>query len=124
MIRTLRHTVLAAAFGLAFAGPAFAHAHLASATPPANGNAAQAPSQLTLSFTEDVNLAFTNAKVTGPDGKAITTGKEKLKPSSDRTLVVPLSSPLNPGTYTVKWQALSKDGHKTHGSYHFTVGGK
>jgi copper resistance protein C len=34
---------------------------------------------------------------------------------------VPLNGVLGAGKYTVKWHALSRDGHATRGSYEFTV---
>jgi methionine-rich copper-binding protein CopC len=34
-------------------------------------------------------------------------------------LIVPLTSPLPDGKYTVDWRALSTDGHPTTGSYGF-----
>ena len=36
------------------------------------------------------------------------------------TLMVPISGTLTAGVYTVAWNALSADGHKTHGTYKFT----
>lgn len=49
------------------------------------------------------------------------TDKSALAPGDNKTLVLPLGKALPAGAYTVKWQALSKDGHKTHGSWSFTV---
>ena len=40
---------------------------------------------------------------------------------NNTTLMVPVSGTLAPGIYTVEWHALSGDGHKTHGSYKFTI---
>jgi hypothetical protein len=79
------------------------------------------PSELDLEFSEGVNLAFTGVEVKGPDKTTIATGKPILRAGGDTTLVVPLSGTLAAGTYTVAWHALSTDGHKTHGSYTFTV---
>jgi methionine-rich copper-binding protein CopC len=35
--------------------------------------------------------------------------------------LTPVTSTLAPGVYTVTWHALAKDGHKTNGTYSFTV---
>ncbi|AYG61221.1 hypothetical protein CCGE525_00435 [Rhizobium jaguaris] len=40
---------------------------------------------------------------------------------NDTVLMVPISGTIGAGTYTVEWHALSADGHKTTGSYTFTV---
>ncbi len=112
---------LAAALAcLAHTGPALAHAHLKSATPPAGGTVTAAPSELDLTFSEELNLKFSGVKVTGPDKAAVPTGEAMLM-DGDTTLMVPLSGSLGAGTYKVDWHALSEDGHKTQGSYTFTV---
>ena len=106
---------------IALTGQAYAHAHLKSATPSMGGTVATAPSELDLMFSEGLNPKFTGVKVTGPDKKAVATGDATLGAGGDTTLVVPISAPLSAGTYTVGWHALSTDGHKTNGSYKFTV---
>ena len=119
---TVGRTLALASFGLvAGSAPAFAHAHLKSATPPMNGSISAAPTELDLTFSEGINLRFTGAKLTGPDKKPVPTGDATLGAGGDTTLVVPVSGDLARGTYTVSWHALSADGHKTGGSYTFTI---
>jgi len=36
-------------------------------------------------------------------------------------LVVPISRPLSPGRYSVRWHAVSVDTHRTEGAFQFTV---
>jgi methionine-rich copper-binding protein CopC len=112
---------LAAAMGLALTAQAPAHAELKSATPPVKGTVTTSPSQLELDFTEGVNLAFTGVALKGPGKKTVATGKAALKAGDDTVLIVPLKGTLAAGTYTVAWHALSTDGHKTHGTYTFTI---
>jgi copper resistance protein C len=100
--------------------PAIAHARLVSALPAANAMAMPAPGELRLTFSEAVELAFTKVRLVGPGKTAVDTGPPSLDPKDHRTVVVPLAAPLADGAYTVEWQALSADGHKTHGSYGFT----
>lgn len=100
--------------------PALAHAHLKSATP-ASGSTVAAPTELDLKFSEGLNLAFTGVKLTGAAKAAVATGTATLGAGDDTTLVVPVSDTLKAGLYTVAWHALSADGHKTSGSYTFTV---
>ncbi|MDX7951550.1 copper homeostasis periplasmic binding protein CopC [Lichenihabitans sp. Uapishka_5] len=111
--------LLAAVLSLASA-PAFAHAHLKAATPLPNGSVAAAL-ELTLTFSEGVNPTFTGATLTGPGKAAVATGKAKLRAGDDTTLIVPVAAPLATGSYEVTWHALATDGHKTSGSYGFTV---
>ncbi len=110
---------LLASIGLA--GQAFAHAHLKSATPGENATVMVAPAELDLKFSEGLNLKFSGVTVTGPDKAAVSTGEAKLGAGDDTLLIVPVSATLSPGVYTVDWHALSTDGHKTNGSYSFTI---
>ncbi len=109
---------LAAAFAL-LASPAFAHAHLLSETPAANATVA-GPASLVLAFSEGVTLKFTGIMIVGPNG-AVAITSSALDPEDDKVLDVTLASPLAAGKYTVTWHALSTDGHKTDGTYSFTV---
>jgi methionine-rich copper-binding protein CopC len=103
-----------------FAGQAFAHAHLTSATPAAGSTITAAPTELDLTFSEDVNLKFTGVIVTGPKKTVVKTGQAMLM-SGNTKLMVPIEGTLDPGIYTVAWHALSTDGHKTNGTYSFTL---
>jgi methionine-rich copper-binding protein CopC len=98
----------------------FAHAHLKSANPADKAIVSTSPTALALDFTEGLNLAFSGADLLDASGTPVQQGKAKLSNGGD-TLTIPLQSALKPGDYTVKWHALSTDGHKTDGSYSFTV---
>ncbi|MDL2410184.1 copper homeostasis periplasmic binding protein CopC [Rhizobium calliandrae] len=111
---------VATAASLVFAGHAFAHAQLKSAVPAADSTVKQAPSELDLTFTEGLNLKFSGVKVAGPQKAAVKTGQGMLM-NGDSTLMVPITDKLTAGKYTVEWHALSADGHKTSGTYSFTV---
>ncbi|MBP1852789.1 copper homeostasis periplasmic binding protein CopC [Rhizobium halophytocola] len=120
----MKHASVLLAFaglgGLFAAGPAFAHAHLKSANPADETVVSTAPTVLTLDFTEGLNLAFSGADLLDASGSPVQQGKAQLS-NGDDTLTIPLQSRLKPGDYTVKWHVLSTDGHKTDGSYGFTV---
>jgi methionine-rich copper-binding protein CopC len=119
MSRLARIFSFAGVATLAIAGQALAHAHLKSSVPADKASVAS-PSELDLTFSEGVNLKFSGIKVTGPKKEEVKLGNAMLM-DSDTTLMVPVSDTLEPGTYKVEWHALSNDGHKTNGSYNFTV---
>lgn len=119
MSRMIRMFSIAAFATMAIAGQAFAHAHLKSSVPADKATVA-APSELALSFSEGLNLKFSGVTLTGPDEKKVNLGEGMLM-DGDKVLMVPVSGTLQPGNYTVDWHALSTDGHKTTGSYSFTV---
>jgi len=112
-------TVLVLLASLVVAVPASAHAHLESSIPKSNAQLAEAPATLTLRFSEAAQLTLLTLTTAGhampvtlnPDAKA---GAE---------LVVPLPA-LKPGSYQVQWRVIAADdGHVTHGTFSFTVGG-
>jgi methionine-rich copper-binding protein CopC len=120
MSRFTRTLTSAAIATLAIAGQAFAHAHLESSVPADQAVVKTAPTELDLTFSEELNPKFTGITVTGPDQKAVKTGEAMLM-DDDQMLMVPVSDTLAPGTYTVEWHALSADGHKSKGKYSFTI---
>ena len=80
-----------------------------------------APTELTLRFSEGLELNLSKVVVTGPDKKEVKTGAAHLDPKDDKVLIVPLPASLPDGTYTVNWEAVAKDTHKTKGAYAFDV---
>jgi methionine-rich copper-binding protein CopC len=116
MIRILSVTALAS---FALAGQAFAHAHLKNSAP-VDKAAVASPSELDLTFTEELNLKFSGLTVTGPDRGQVKLGEGMLE-DGGKVLMVPVSDKLAPGSYTVDWHVLSTDGHKTEGNFTFTV---
>ncbi|RYC32348.1 copper resistance protein CopC [Lichenibacterium minor] len=120
MTTSLVRIGLATALLLGSIGAAAAHAHLKASTPAAGTTISAAPAELRLGFSEGVNLKFTGVVVTGPAG-VVATSTAAMAPGDDKTLVVPVAGPLAPGAYKVEWHALATDGHKTDGSYSFTL---
>jgi len=108
------------ALGMGYGTLAFAHAHLKSAEP-AQNTAAASPAALTLHFTEGLEPALSGIEVIKEDHTKVSLEEARTISGDDRSLVVPLSEPLAPGVYTVNWHVLAKDGHKSKGTYTFTV---
>ncbi|KQV70282.1 copper homeostasis periplasmic binding protein CopC [Rhizobium sp. Root1220] len=105
--------------GLCFSGQACAHAHLTTSAPAENA-VTTSPAELDLRFSEELNVKFSGVKIIGPDKSEIKAGDARLM-DEGKTLSIPISGTLNAGAYTVEWYVLSTDGHKTDGSYRFTV---
>jgi methionine-rich copper-binding protein CopC len=99
---------------------ASAHAFLDHASPRVGGTVSASPHELTLSFTQNLEPAFSTVQVTGPNGAQINRGKPQI---SGNTMRVAIKS-AGPGTYHVHWHALSVDTHTTQGSYTFHVGAR
>lgn len=114
----MKHTLALTLALMLQAGAVLAHAGLVSETP-ADGALVTAPAAVTLTFTEPVTLAFTGLTLQA-DGVDVAVGAAGLS-EDGLTLTVPTAGVLSAGRYTVEWHALSDDGHKSHGTYRFTV---
>jgi hypothetical protein len=96
-----------------------AHAFLDHASPLVGSTVASAPSEVVLTFTQNLEPAFSTVEITGPGGARVDQGKAAV---SGNTMRVGIKS-AGPGSYRVQWHALSVDTHKTEGRFSFTVGG-
>ena len=97
-----------------------AHAHLNQQVPAADSVVA-APQALTLNFSEGIEPGFSGVVVTDAQNQVIKTGTATRDEKNKAQLTVPLEQTLASGTYQVDWHVVSVDGHKTKGSYHFSV---
>ena len=118
----MRLCIFIFSFLLAAVGSVAAHAHafLDQASPLVGSTVASAPREVSLTFTQNLESAFSSVQVTGPNGARVDQGKAQI---SGNTMRVGLKS-LAAGIYRVRWHALSVDTHKTEGSFTFSVGGR
>lgn len=114
---TIIVSLLFAALGIC---AAHAHAFLDHASPLVGSTVPRAPREVSLSFTQNLEPAFSSLEVTGPGGARVEAGKAQI---GGNTMRVPLRG-AGPGAYHVRWRALSVDTHRTQGSFTFQVGGK
>ena len=106
--------------GLALASVAplaAAHAFLDHASPRVGSEVHASPAQVTLSYTADIEPAFSSVSVTDAHGKQVDRGDKQVEGS---TMRVSLPS-LPAGTYQVRWRVLSVDTHVTEGDFKFKV---
>jgi copper resistance protein C len=101
------------------AGAARAHAFLDHASPLVGSTVATAPHEVALTFTQNLEAAFSSVEVTDAKGVRVDQGKPQI---SGNTMRVGLKA-AGPGRYQVHWHVLSVDTHKTEGNFSFTVGG-
>ncbi len=95
-----------------------AHAHLDRADPRVGSTVGTAPREVSLSFTQKIEPAFSTVEVTDAAGQRVDEGR----PSIDgKVMRVPLRD-IPPGTYRVKWHVLSLDTHTSEGAFSFQVG--
>ena len=105
----------------AFSQQASAHAHLKNQYPAANASVEASPQALTLTFSEDIEPAFSGVEIVDGNQKVIPLAEAERAPRQHNQLIAPLQQPLTSGRYQVNWHVLSVDGHKTQGNYAFSV---
>ena len=101
---------------LMFGVAASAHAHLQKSSPADNSVITASPPNLVLNFSEAARLTVLSIQKGSEP-------KQDLKPlpsAAAQQVSVPLPQ-LTPGTYTVRWRAVSDDGHVMPGTLHFTL---
>jgi copper resistance protein C len=115
-MRTVRVLGCAAALAL-LCGVAAAHAFLDEAAPRVGSTVRTAPREITLTFTQDLEPAFSTATITDASGQRVDAGKPSV---AGNVMKVPLR-PIGTGTYHVTWRVLSVDTHTTQGAFNFDV---
>lgn len=79
------------------------------------------PTSVRLWFSQPPELAVTTVKVTGPRPRATAVALAPLARGDSALVVAPVKGVMAPGTYTVAWRTMAKDGHVARGTFAFTV---
>jgi copper resistance protein C len=113
--------IIVALLATALGAPAArAHAFLDHANPLVGSTVSTAPHEVLLTFTQNLEPAFSSVTVADASGAQVSQGKAQI---SGNTMRVGLKA-VGPGSYRVRWHALSVDTHTTEGSFTFHVGGR
>jgi methionine-rich copper-binding protein CopC len=95
------------------------HARLLNAEPAAQSTGA-APVKIQLHFSEELAKKFSSFKLA--DASGVTVLLTPADSADPKSLAASPATALMPGQYTVTWTAVaSDDGHKTSGTYVFSV---
>lgn len=107
---------------LALAGRnADAHALLEKTVPADGSTVTTSPTEVVLTFTEPVELAFGAIRVHDRHLDRVDTGDAHHVGGAE-SVAVGLEPDLPRGTYTVTWRVISADGHPIHEAFLFHVG--
>jgi copper resistance protein C len=96
---------------------AHAHASLTHASPSAGSTLSAAPQEVTLTFTDTLEAAFSKITVTDANGIEVNQGKGQVNGNVMRVSLKSLAA----GSYKVNWRAVSTDTHKTEGNFTFSI---
>lgn len=105
----------------AAAGRASAHAELSSSNPQPGAVLDQSPPQITLTFTEHVEISLGAIRLFDGSGSAVQIGEPRHPESREEAVVVDLPHLPN-GSYVVDWSVVSADSHPVHAAFTFQVG--
>lgn len=118
MRRAARLIPIVVAASLTAPAAALAHANLVDTQPENRAVLARAPARVVVRFDDAVRVAPGNAAVRNGGGSVLAGGPSVL----GRSLVLPLRDELVDGDYSVRWSAVSDDGHTVQGVLAFSVG--
>jgi copper transport protein len=108
--------VLAALIALVVPAAAFAHATLEHTYPSFRERVTVSPTRIVLRFDQDVSAVPGSIQVLEPNGDNVA----RAAHASGRELAAAVQK-LRKGPYTVRWRAVSNDGHVISGVYTFGV---
>ena len=115
-----------AVFALIFAlsiTPAFAHPLIDNSNPKASTNVGSGLTQITIDFSEAVDVGFSYIKIFDSNGNQIDNKNTQYPNPDDESILTVTTPPLQDGVYTVSTQVLSKvDGHLVPYAFVFGVG--
>lgn len=121
--RRLGLAAAATALGLVLAastavGPASAHDELVSSTPAAGDALDPAPSEISLTYSDNILEVGIEVSVTDAAGTQYVTEEPVV---DGPTVTVALESDMPGGSYQAEWRVVSSDGHPISGTIPFSV---
>jgi copper transport protein len=122
LARLLAVLTLAGGLVIAAATAASAHAVLEHTSPADGAVLSHAPTQVTLTFGEDVGVNSEDIQVFDDHLHRIDKGDGGHITGRGDTVGVHLPATLRNGTYTVTWRVISADSHPVAGGFTFSVG--
>jgi len=114
-------TTLAIAALLVVAPGVGAHAFVDHAAPAVGSTVREAPREIVIWFTQELEPSLSSIKLHDAKGNAIAAAADSAVDPSNRTMLRLPVPPLSPGKYRVVWRVLSIDSHVTEGDFTFDV---
>jgi len=96
-----------------------AHVRILQSSPEPGAILTKAPEKIVIEFLGSVEPAFSKIEVYDSKGRKVS--KKTTFRENDTIMEVELEKNLPPGTYTVRWQCLSIDGHMQKKKFTFTI---
>jgi len=103
---------------LAMPATALGHVELVSSSPAAGEDVDVAPTEVILTFDDELDPATSSFTVTDPDHNVVGTGEVNLT-VADRNVLTGSVTIIDPGVYTVGYAVAGIDGHQIGGAFSF-----
>ena len=100
--------------------PASAHSRLVSSSPADRASVPTSPTEIVLTFNEDINPEFVTVRVTDGEGGDVLGSDPAV---AGPKVTVPVPAPIAAGSYKITYRVVSSDSHPISGSTAFTVAG-
>jgi methionine-rich copper-binding protein CopC len=97
-----------------------AHVHMDKSQPAKGEVLAAAPTVVQLWFSGGVSAEWSKIEVANAKGERVDSGAVSTIGDDAKSLQIKLK-PIGPGSYEIRWNAVSNDGHRVKGSSPFTV---
>ena len=111
-------TILAAGALLAIPAAASAHVELISSSPEAGDNLDSAPTEVAVTFDDELDPDHSTFTVADADGNEVGSGEVDLT-VADRNVMRGDVTISDPGVYTVSYRVAGVDGHEIEGTFSF-----
>jgi copper transport protein len=117
-----RLALLALLAGALLPATAFGHATIVSTTPADQHVFRVQPREVSLKWSEAVDLGEHAVRLLDSSGTEVKTAKARHGPAGASTAVLSLPPRLKHGTYVVTWRVVSADSHPVSGAFSFSIG--
>ena len=97
------------------------HLRLVRAEPAADSTVTVAPKEIRLFFSEVPQIRVTTVRLVNATQQEITVGEAKADANDGKIVMAPITVSVAPGTWTVSWRTMARDGHVVSGDYRFTL---
>jgi copper transport protein len=107
---------------ISFANEAIAHPFYVDSTPKPFQNIPESPTEVSVFFSEPIELPYSDISVLGPDGKSVDNKDAHNVNGQTSSIAVSLQDNLPSGIYTINTKVLSAvDGHVVDNSFTFGI---
>ena len=114
----LKTSLIASAAIIVSLSAASAHPRVTSAGPAPGSVVSSSPKTISIQFNEGIVASFSGIELTNGKGEKQSVGAA-ASPTDKKQLVIPVTSDLAPGKYTVAWHVVGDDTHKVEGKFDF-----